>query len=47
MNFSPLVTWHLVNAYPTKWSVSDLNAGENAVVVESLDISYSYFEIET
>src|SRR5947207_6901619 len=22
----PLVTWHLVNAYPTKWAVSDLSS---------------------
>src|SRR5882724_10230617 len=32
----PLMTWHLINAYPTKWSVSDLNATNNVVVIESL-----------
>ena len=32
----PLLTWHVVNAYPTKWAVSDLNASSNEVVVESL-----------
>src|SRR5215212_8298813 len=32
----PLLTWHLVNAYPTKWSASDLNASSNAIVVETL-----------
>lgn len=42
-----LLTWKVHNAWPRKWTVSDLNAGENAVVVESLDISYSYFEIES
>lgn len=42
---TPLMTWKVHNAWPRKWSVSDFNAGENAVVVESLDICYSYFEV--
>lgn len=42
----PLLTWHLVNAYPTKWSVSDLNASNNAVVVESLQFFYQYFTLD-
>jgi len=43
----PLMTWKVHNAWPRKWSVSDLNAGENSLVVESLEISYSYFNVET
>lgn len=39
----PLLTWHVINAYPTKWSVSDLNASNNAVLVESLQLYYQYF----
>lgn len=42
-NHEPLMTWHLVNAYPTKWAVSDLNASSNAVVIESLQFFYQYF----
>lgn len=42
----PLVTWHLVNAYPTKWSVSDFNASNNAIVVETLQFYYQYFTID-
>jgi phage tail-like protein len=42
----PLITWKVHNAWPRKWSVSDLNAGENSVVVETLDMCYSYFDIE-
>jgi phage tail-like protein len=42
----PLITWHLVNAYPTKWSVSDFNATNNAIVVESLQFYYQYFTID-
>jgi phage tail-like protein len=42
----PLLTWHLVNAYPTKWSASDLNATSNAVVVETLQLFYQYFTLD-
>jgi phage tail-like protein len=44
-NHEPLITWHLINAYPTKWSVSDFNSSNNAVVVESLQIYYQYFTV--
>jgi phage tail-like protein len=42
----PLVTWHVVKAYPTKWSVSDLNSTSNAVVIESLQLFYQYFTVD-
>lgn len=42
----PLMTWHVVGAYPTKWAVSDLNAANNAVVVESLQLFYQYFTVD-
>ncbi len=41
----PLLTWNVVKAYPTKWAVSDLNASNNAVVVESLQLTYQYFTL--
>lgn len=41
----PLLTWNVVKAYPTKWSVSDLNASNNAVVIESLQLFYQYFTL--
>jgi phage tail-like protein len=41
----PLLTWHVVNAYPTKWAVSDFNASSNTVVVESLQFFYQYFKV--
>ncbi|MEP7109460.1 MAG: phage tail protein [Ferruginibacter sp.] len=44
-NHDPLKTWQIFNAWPRKWSVSDFNAQENSVVVESLEICYSYFTI--
>src|SRR5574343_443987 len=39
----PLVTLHLVGAWPTKWAVGDLNAGNNSYAVESLQLAYQYF----
>jgi len=39
----PLLTWHVIGAYPTKWMVSDLNASNNAVVTETLQLFYQYF----
>lgn len=43
---APLMTWHLANAYPVKWSVSDLNATSNAFVVESMQLTYQYFVLD-
>lgn len=42
----PLVTWHVVGAFPTRWSVSDLNASTSAVVVESMQLYYRYFTVD-
>jgi phage tail-like protein len=42
----PLLTWHLVKAYPTRWSASDLNASSNAIVVETLQLFYQYFTLD-
>ena len=42
----PLMTWHVVNAYPTRWTVSDLNATSNAVVIESLQFCYQHFNLD-
>ena len=41
----PLLTWHIVNAYPTRWSVSDLNASSNTVVIERLQMTYQRFTL--
>lgn len=42
----PLVTWHVVGAFPTRWSISDLNASTNGVVVESMQLYYRYFTVD-
>ncbi len=45
-NHEPLLTWHVIGAYPTKWAVSDLNAANNAVVIETLQLFYQYFTMD-
>lgn len=42
----PLVTWHVVKAFPTKWGVSDFNATGNTVVIETLQFAYQYFTVD-
>ena len=41
----PIKTWQIHRAWPKKWSVSDFNAQENSVVVETLELSYSHFTL--
>lgn len=42
----PLRTWKVAHALPKKWLVSDLNANDNAIVIETLELSYRYFTIQ-
>lgn len=40
----PLMTWNVIHAYPVKWSIADFNAEESKVVIETIELSYSYFK---
>lgn len=42
----PLKRWEFKDAWPKKWSVSDFNAQENSLVIETLDLCYKYFEVK-
>ncbi|AOS83860.1 glycerol acyltransferase [Chlorobaculum limnaeum] len=42
----PLQTWNVVHAIPKKWLVSDFNANENSVVIETMELSYRYFTVQ-
>ena len=42
----PLRSWKIANAIPKKWQVSDLNANENSLVIETLELSYRYYSIQ-
>lgn len=42
---SVCVMWTFFNAYPVKYSISDLKSQENGLVIESMELAYTYFEI--
>lgn len=41
----PVQAWYVVNAIPKKWTISNFNAQENSVVVESITLSYQFFNV--
>ncbi len=42
----PLRTWKVAHAVPKKWLVSDFNANENSIVIETMELSYQYFTVQ-
>ena len=42
----PLKTWKIAHAIPKRWLVSDLNSAENAIVIETLELTYRYFTVQ-
>ena len=36
-------SWLFVNAYPVKWSASELNSEKNTVFIETIELAYHYF----
>jgi phage tail-like protein len=42
----PLRTWNVAHAIPKKWLVSDFNANESSIVVETMELTYRYFTIQ-
>lgn len=43
----PLVSWNIVHAWPKKWSMSDLDAEQNAIAIETLEMHYRTFSISS
>lgn len=39
----PLAFWSFENAWPVKWSVSDFNAQDSTIAIETLELSYTWF----
>lgn len=42
---APLTVWNVVQAWPKKWSVEDLNAMDSKLLIESLELQYQYFTV--
>jgi len=41
----PIAGWLFMKAYPVKWSVSDLDADANSVVIENMELSYQRMQV--
>ena len=44
-NHKPLIEWHVIHAWPKKWSVSDLNAEQSSLLIETLELNYNFFSV--
>ncbi|HUT46937.1 MAG TPA: phage tail protein [Sedimentisphaerales bacterium] len=42
---TPVSGWLFIKAYPVKWSTSDLNARENSVLIDTLELAYTRMQI--
>ncbi len=40
---NPLVSWYIIHAYPVKWSVSNFNAMNNELAIETIELQYQFF----
>ena len=40
----PISSWLFMGAYPVKWTVSDLDANANAVVIDTMELAYARFQ---
>ena len=43
----PIVSWSLFDAYPVSWDYSTLNATENGLLIETIEISCNWFKRRT
>ena len=41
----PIASWLFMNAYPVKWSVSDLDAEANTVAIEHMELTYQRMQV--
>jgi phage tail-like protein len=39
------VKWDFIKAYPVKYSVSELKSQDNSLVIESIELAYTYFQV--
>ncbi len=41
----PITGWLFIKAYPVKWSTSDLDAKENSILIDTLELAYTRMQI--
>jgi phage tail-like protein len=37
----PLAAWLFIKAYPVKWATGDLNAGDDKILIDTLELAYT------
>nr|VFJ43036.1 MAG: conserved hypothetical phage tail region protein [Candidatus Kentron sp. DK]VFJ55616.1 MAG: conserved hypothetical phage tail region protein [Candidatus Kentron sp. DK] len=43
--YLPAAAWWFMKAYPVAWRVSDLDATENSVVIETMELAYQHMRV--
>ena len=38
---NPLAAWLFFKAYPVRWATADLNAGDDKVLIDTLELAYT------
>lgn len=46
-NRSPLIQWNLVHVWPLRWKTAKLDAQKGEVLIETLELNYNRFEIQS
>lgn len=44
-NSVPLAGWFFTKAYPVRWSTSDFDASANSVVIDTMELAYTRFQV--
>ncbi len=42
-NGDKMMGWSFINAYPVKWSISDLKKQDNMIAIETIEFAYNYY----
>ena len=42
---TPTLSWMFLKAFPVRWSTSDLDAGRNGVVIDTMELAYTRMQI--
>jgi phage tail-like protein len=42
----PLIVWKVRHVLPKSWKIKDLNASQNEVLIETLELSYNAFSVQ-
>jgi phage tail-like protein len=41
----PVMSWMFTKAYPVKWSMSDLDASGSSLVIDTMELAYTRFQL--